>query len=218
MVEYFKQGINDVQEMKQSLEMFVQNELFGGENTPSEGNSRFYPKKSTIRSHLGRIRSKMRYSTVDQERLQQKITEWKKNDPSVSIYFRPKVISDFETESNQEREVVDGKANSILFVYQTQWQKTILQRYGNEMLFLDSTYKSERYGLPWFLVVKTNIDYQIVGAFITEDESKSLLYEALSIIKKWNPSLKPRFVLADSSNEEIEALETAFSSMYSAHV
>ena len=62
------------------------------------------------------------------------------------------------------------------------------QRYGGEMLLLDATYKTTHYVLPLFyLAVKTNVDYQIVGTFNTENETKRVIKEVLSKLKKWKP-------------------------------
>ena len=73
------------------------------------------------------------------------------------------------------------------------------------MLLLDATYKTTRYVLPlFFLVVTTNVDYQIVGTFITENETKRAKKEALTKFKQWNPSTSPKFCMTDNCNEEIE--------------
>ena len=95
-----------------------------------------------------------------------------KADASVNIYFRAKE---------------GGTSDELLFVYQACWQKKLLKKYGNEMVFLDATYKTTRYLLPLFyLVVKTNVDYQIVATFVTESETLEAITEALGIIKSWN--------------------------------
>ena len=82
------------------------------------------------------------------------------------------------------------------------------------MLLLDPTYEATRYVLPlFFLVVKTNFDYQIVGTFITENETKRAIKEVLTKLKEWNLSTSPNFCMTDYCNEEIEALEETFVSM-----
>ena len=79
-------------------------------------------------------------------------------------------------EEEEEEEIKfknENSVHSLLFIYQTKWQRRLFQRYGGEMLLLDATYKTTRYVLPlFFLVVKTNVDYQIVGTFIIENETK----------------------------------------------
>ena len=96
---------------------------------------------------------------------------------NTSIYFRPNaVVVCSNTDENSECETnVKWKSkssqNSLLFVYQEPWKKRLLLHYGNELVLLDTTYGTKRYALPLlFLVVKTNIDYQIVGAFVSEND------------------------------------------------
>ena len=49
-------------------------------------------------------------------------------------------------------------------------------------------YKTTRYALPlFFLAVKTNVNYQVVGSFVIEDETVRSINEALEVISKWNP-------------------------------
>ena len=87
----------------------------------------------------------------------------------------------YENENNNEKDddiiscedivIENSSSDSLLFIYQTQWMIPLLQRYGNEICLLDATYKTTRYALPlFFLTVKTNVDYQVVGAFACEGE------------------------------------------------
>ena len=97
-------------------------------------------------------------------------------------------------------------------MYQEPWQKRLLLRYANELVLLDATYRTTRYALPlFFLVLKTNIDYQIVGAFVSENESEGSITEALQTLKQWNPEFKPKYFMTDYSTEEIGAIKTVFS-------
>ena len=79
------------------------------------------------------------------------------------------------------------------------------------MSFLDATYKTTRYALPlFFLFVKTDVDYQIVGTFVCERESTENITEALNIIKDRNPGWKLLYFMTDYSDEEITSIETLF--------
>ena len=79
------------------------------------------------------------------------------------------------------------------------------------MALLDATYKTTRYALPlFFLVVKTNVDYQIVAAFIIESETTKGIMEALQVIKLWNPEFEPRTFMTDYSKEEMNAIKNVF--------
>lgn len=107
----------------------------------------------------------------------------------------------------------DGKNERFLFVHQTGHQKRILERYGNSICFLDATYKTTKYAVPlFFLVVKTNVDYQVVASFSVQDETKKAITEGLSILKSWNPSWYPKCFMIDNSEEERRSIETIFPS------
>ena len=87
----------------------------------------------------------------------------------------------------------------------------LLRRYENEMILLDTTYKTTRYALPlFFMVVKTNVDYQIVASFAAENETQGAITEALEVIKSWNSQFSPKFGLTDYCNEEEKSLESTF--------
>ena len=83
--------------------------------------------------------------------------------------------------------------------------------YGNDLCLLDATYKTSRYALPlFFLCVKTNVNYTVVGAFVVQTESRIAISEALGILTKWNPLWKPKYFMVDFFEPEIQALENTF--------
>ena len=70
----------------------------------------------------------------------------------------------------------------------------LMRRYGNEMILLDATYKTTRHALPlFFMVVKTNVDYQIVPSFVAEKETQEAITEALEVIKSWILQFSPKY-------------------------
>ena len=106
----------------------------------------------------------------------------------------------------------DGK--SLLFVHQTAWQRRLLERYGNVCL-LDATYKTTKYALSLFFVaVKTNVDYQIVASFVTQDETTESITEALGVLREWNPGWSPGYFFTDLCEQEIHAIENTFSGTF----
>ena len=89
----------------------------------------------------------------------------------MNIYFQPKGIVDStdvnaaienDLDSDDEKDDIrmeKRESTSLLFLYQTDWQKRLFARYGNELVLLDATYRTTRYTLPlFFFVVKTNIN------------------------------------------------------------
>lgn len=191
---------------------------------PQKTNRRFYPSRGTIRSHIYKSVIKERFSKIDQEDLQKKVEFWKAGSPDDNFEFQPYATYSEEekrlensdegngTDSEQEdEEVVKTSTKGLLFVHQTKDQRRLLQRYGNELSMLDATYKTTRYSLPlFFLVVKTNVDYQIVGSFVIQSETADAIHEALSVLKSWNPKWNPSYFMVDYSEEEMSAIGKLF--------
>ena len=219
---YVKEGVTNRKEMKRLLKIYVKTEIFkDGVNLPEPSNKRFYPRSSTISNHIGHSRRKLSRSLIDQECLQHKIKEWTEADPTSNIFFRPKgtKVDDVDEslfDSDSDSEDGDHKLNgpkdsSLLFVYQSGWQKRLLSKYGDELVLLDATYRTTRYALPiFFFVVKTNIDYQIVAIFVCENETEECITEALTVIKSWNTNLSPKYGMTDYCTEEINSMEKVF--------
>ena len=120
--------------------------------------------------------------------------------------------SDNELEESEEcdDEVIITKAGKqedrLLFVHQTVWQSRLLLKYGQDLAFLDATYKTTKYALPlFFIAVKTNVGYIIVASFVVQDETTESIQEALSIIKQRNPEWRPQNFMTDLREEEINA-------------
>ena len=87
----------------------------------------------------------------------------------------------------------------------------LIKRYGNEMILLDATYKTTRYALLlFFMVVKTNVDYQIVASFVIENETYEAISETVAVIKSWNAEFDPKYGMTDCCHEEIRAVENNF--------
>ena len=72
-----------------------------------------------------------------------------------------------------------------------------------------------RYSVPlFFLCVRTNVNYIVVGVFVTQSEKKEDIREALEVFKKWNTDWKPSNFMVDFCEPEIGALEEVFTGKY----
>ena len=118
--------------------------------------------------------------------------------------------NNINNDCDEDVKITSKPGESLLFVYQAKWEKPVLLKYGNELSLLDATYKATRYALVlFFLVGKTNVDYQVVATPVTESESTEIIAEALQVIKRWNSTYKPQYFMTDYSKEEIIAPEDA---------
>ena len=89
-------------------------------------------------------------------------------------------------DSNDEVDPVplEKTDNKMLFVYQSKDMQILYQWYGKHLMLLYATYKTTKYSLQLhFLVVQTNVNYQVAAVIIAEEETKCMLSKALQIIK-----------------------------------
>jgi hypothetical protein len=87
----------------------------------------------------------------------------------------------------------------------------MLQRYDEEMVFLDATYRTTKYALPlFFLCVHANSGYYVVGAFVTQREDSQSISEELSILKDQNPSWNTKSFMIDACEMEMMAMNAVF--------
>ena len=162
---------------------------------------------------------RLRFSKIDQVNLEQKVKEWKKERPCDHFMFRgygealqdPVPNSAFEEDKDEVKVSGITSKRKLLFVHQAVWQKKLLAKYGNNICLLDATYRTTRYALPlFFIVVKTNVDYQVVASFAIQDETTSSIMEALSVVQSWNSSWNPHLFMTDNCEEEIQVIEAIF--------
>lgn len=219
-------GVTTVNEMRRHIREYVKREMFAGKEMPPATSRRFHPTKKDIMNHIYRATVKQRFSSCDQVNLSKMVRKWVHEYPNDKFYFRPYAdvvqqdsTSDLDSEDDicESDEDVDVKVTKplsrqrMIFVHQAQWQRRLLAKYGNDICLLDATYKTTRYALPlFFLAVRTNVDYQIVGSFVIQDECTDTIKEALAIFKNWNKVWSPKFFMTDCCDEEINALEETF--------
>ena len=153
-----------------------------------------------------------------------KVEVWKEKSPDDNFVFRPyaefdQCGTDDNNDSSKEEdeddadadEIVKTTAKGLLFVHQTKYQQRLMKRYGNEITLLDATYKTTKYSLPlFFVVIKTNVDYQIVASFVIQSETSDSIHEAMAVVQSWNSEWKPAYFMVDYSEEEMSAISRLF--------
>ena len=208
-------GIRSVSEMQHHLDLFVR-EIFRDTDRPlpSRMNRRFFPSRSDISRLMYRERVRQMSGLVDEDLLQKHIDEWKLSSPEDNWFFRrysdPTMSAD-DMISEEDDVSMTSPPGGLLFIHQTGWQKRLLQKYGNELSFIDATYKTTCYALPLFFVcVRTNVGYCVVASFVVQSEDSKSLIEALNILKEWNPAWQPKAFMADGSEVEHIAIQSVF--------
>lgn len=213
-----KEGITELSEVKRNLRYYVKTEM--KTNPPSVNNRSFYPTNADIHNHISAAKTAIQLSKFDQISLKNLYDEWVKSEKTGNYFFRPYIkqddieSSDNEIPPKENPSISDPNTNfpqTLLWIYQEEWQKNLLIKYGNSMTLIDATYKTTKYDLPLFFVtVRTNVGYKVVAHFIIQSETTEQILEALNLLKTWNPQWNPPFFLSDYSEAEISAIERAF--------
>lgn len=229
IAELIGMSVRRVSDVKRYLEHYVKNDLFKGTAIPPKTRRRYFPRRKDIANEIGKIKREKRFTHIDQDYLQHLVSTWKAQKPGDMFFFRAhtsqpdtdKKPEDASTsgadDEDTEDDIDDIKAtpsptqhHNLLFCYQSEEQRRLLARYGN-MCLLDATYRTTRYALPlFFLCVKTNVGYQVVGLFVIQQEDIDSIKEALVILRRWNPHWKPQNFMVDFADEEIQAIESIF--------
>ncbi|XP_066929672.1 uncharacterized protein [Clytia hemisphaerica] len=224
--ELVRDGTHDTNEMVRNIDRFVKNVLFKGKTPPPKTNRRYYPKPKDVANHILNEENRLKFSKIDQENLDQLIHKWKEEYPEDHFHYRPFIkgskpgvkeqlwFNENGVRIDNDSDLEDNKTENgsqLLIVHQTKSQQRLLRRYGNKMSLLDATHKTTKYAVPlFFVVVKTNVDYQVVASFATQDERYETILEALSIIKRWTPEWDPKTFMIDNCEAEIKSIETMF--------
>jgi len=118
-------------------------------------------------------------SKLDQETLQLKIEQWQKQTPQSHFHF-PVYKSTLDNDKESLEEEI-SYTQTLLYVHKEPWQQQLLKRYGNTISLMDATYKTTMCKLAlFFLAVKTNVGYSVMGDFVVQSETTDQIAEALS--------------------------------------
>ena len=91
---------------------------------------------------------------------------------------------DIEFDEIEAVNAVASGNGKMMFVYQSKEMKNMYQRYGNHMILLDATYKTTKYALPlFFVVVQTNVNFQVCFVIILPEESTEMIANAIKHLK-----------------------------------
>ena len=233
--EIVSDGTVEIHEVKRSLRNYVHTQFSKRyQCQPSPSDRAFHPSLQDIRNHVHKAKKALELSKLDQENLHLMVKKWEQEQPNSRHFYRPYIMADKsqlpKTGSRQGiqpsgfqgnlggddewNELVGSHTDcsqTFLWVHQTDWQKSLLARYGNNISMIDATYKTTKYDLALFFVcVRTNVGYSIVGQFITQSETAEHIQEALQILQTWNPGWKPQFFMCDYSEAKVAALEAVF--------
>ena len=118
--------------------------------------------------------------------------------------------SETELEQSTKKETYNTKGK-LIFVYQSPDRKYLYHKYAPHLMLFDATYKTTKYALPlFFTVVTTNVNFQVVGMLVFQEETKDMIKECLQIICDWNLTVTPKFGMVETDKKENNGLNELF--------
>ncbi|KAB7503594.1 hypothetical protein Anas_06656 [Armadillidium nasatum] len=192
-------GITSVSVISESLQCYVESHI----KVNDKNRRRFFPSRNDIRRCVQKARESLRKSKYDEAKL---IAIKSTLGDANTFYFQPALYSSDHSED------LTCKKTGFLIVYQNEEMKRLYNLYGHHCILLDPVYKFCKYSFVlYFLIIQTNVSYQVIGVFLTDSESKDSIIDALTVIFHWNPNVIPKYAMTDNNVENIKALESFFS-------
>lgn len=165
-------GVVEVADIQTHIRMMVKDLA---ECDPSSRS--FNPTPQDIRFHMHQALNENRYSSDDQKNLIELIDSWREKYPDDSFFFQPASTDE------------DGVTDSLRFVHMTALQKRLLVKYEQQVVLMDSTYRTMKYNFPlYFISVMTNSGYMVVASFIVGTDNAKEISSSLKVIRECNVS------------------------------
>jgi hypothetical protein len=185
----------------------VKRELCHGEDIPKT-NRRYWPSDRDIYNNIYAATRSLRQGKLDLDNLDAFQTKWKDTHKDDLVEYFPSALTNDPPEPSTDFSLPNS---GFLFVYQSKQQKHLMERYGNDIVLMDATYKTTRYALPlFFLCVPANCCYMTIGMFITQYETKDSIKRALEVFQEHNPDWKPKAWMTDCCEAEKNAIKATF--------
>ena len=173
-----REGITDVGKIL--LHLRLQVKMFVGQPEPDRFNRRYYPERRDISDMGYRAKQKLQEGVNDLALLETLV----------------KMLRDDVYRAHDDNQL-------LMLIPQTEWQRRLLLRYGNTMVFLCVTYKTTCYIVPLYqLTVMTNVGYIHVTPLIMQREDTESIKEVLHVITEHNTSWSPRIIMIDADEKE----------------
>ena len=154
-----------------------------GHTNVDECNTRYFPTARAISNQVRKAIISGQLHAVDQEAVSRFAEE--RRAVGDSCYFRPHVPG----------------SSKLLLVHQSEHQQYIMKLYGQTIIGMDATYKTNQHGYPFFLftVVDNHRHSYPVAMAVVEDEAGETVAEALQQLRLMNPGWQPQYVMMDKS-------------------
>ena len=198
-------------DLKTDISSLPENKLIDW--TPNRNDPAFFPNKDKIESLYRRL-NQARYggqTIKDQVKLQELIEQikqdeniWQEND---YLYFQP-YKPDKHNDATDEIE----SGQEFLVVYQNKFQRDMFLKFGKDIVGIDCTYNTTKYGLKlyWLVVLDSLRRIRPAGFFVTQNETDDTIGNCLNQIKAHMKNVgdqcEPNVWIGDKDSAQMNAV------------
>ena len=214
-------------DVMKEIEIMVCEELFYMKLPPDRTHRRYYPSIRDVRNIMRNTReaAKIHYSHLrDLKNHFDALSEKR----GTALYFNFNGLSleqallnkDVEQKSEhdikEKRTKPDNIQEFVLF-HQSPLQQYLLNRYGS-IVYITEVYPPENNSRAlsvrlFLILVRTNVDYQVVGTILMNRFKENGLHESLLKCRETNEAWMPRYFMIDLNEELLLSIRELFPSM-----
>ena len=89
-----------------------------------------------------------------------------------------------DTKEEEDYDPVPCEISENKMIFMSDEMQRLYRRYAPTLVLLDATYRTTKYSLPlYYLVVQTNVNYQVAAVIVCQEETTEMITEALRQIK-----------------------------------
>ena len=197
-------------DLRTDISSLPENKLIGW--TPDRNDPAFFPNKDRIESLYRRL-NQARYgghTIKDQVKLQELIEQVKQDDniweEDDHLYFQP-----YKPEKHDETDETQT-GQEFLIVYQKKIQRDMFVKFGKDIVGIDCTYNTTKYGLKlyWLVVLDSLRRIRPAGFFVTQNETDETIAKCLNQIKTHMKNIdnacEPNVWIGDKDSAQMNAI------------
>ena len=231
----------DLNEIMESLNNHVKNELFWNKEPPDPRRRRYNPSRKDVWNFIRRLRNLNRFTSEEEEKIRNIVDQINGDRQKRKILFRvdeanisdefidpdtkpDSPYDDFfepdpnEKEKGKEKRKKERIVQTFLCCYQSPKQQRLMKMYSNITYVTELDHavvlKNTLSYRFYIMFVQTNVDYQVVGSILVSKQRKNGLVEGLKVFQEWNSYWNPKHMFVDCSEVMFEAVAQVFPGWY----
>lgn len=207
-------------EIMNAVYSHVEDNLFYNKEPPERNRRKYFPRNNDVRNFSHRIREHCRFAFTDEEAMDELVKRLEEHQYNVCFRLEEPsmeevlILSKSPETEQKKKKLQKMICMAFIFCFQTPSQARLLKKYGNAVYIVEVTHNSSATRVLTFrtylLLVRTNVDFQIVSCFMLSKQKLYGFSDCLSTLKGWNSGWMPKYFIVDLNEQIIQAITNIF--------